>query len=599
MSKKLFVRAFLMLFCLLLIIGCGASGGSSSGAMKQSTEAAYPTSEETVSDTSGAKSRGRDTGAENSDYSDAELLSSSTESKSSFDNVPESSGLSAGFVDDNKQYNYFVKFLKEYRQYVQIYEVDISERLKLQFTDKEGDSIANCSVEIKGARGNLLYKGKTFADGSLLFFPSMINDNSSTYRVTAQYENMQKTYTLDRYGKREVELSFNDYTRKEIKNVPLDIVFIFDTTGSMEEEIERLKDTIEIIHMNVSSFKSRPVIRFGMVLYKDIGDEYRTKVIQLTDDLEKFKKELDKVSAFGGGDIPEDLQQALDNALNKLNWNENGIRMSFVITDAPPHLDYGQNFTYLNAMEKAQKEAIKIFTIGTGGLPLQGEYILRQISQFTYANYIFLHYGERGESEGGKVGSVSHHTGGNYQVSSLEALIIRLTKKELSFLTDQPLVDDEEFFQAQKNTDESNKDILLELFNKAISQLIDYSTFYIEQGTAASVLPISPREEKLTTQAEYLTELMLFSLMTRSGFKVIDRSNIQKIIQEQKFQKSDLFDSDTAVKVGELVGAQVLIISDLYKLNENTYEIFAKMVRVETGEILSVTKMKIDENLIE
>ncbi len=64
-----------------------------------------------------------------------------------------------------------------------------------------------------------------------------------------------------------------------------------------------------------------------------------------------------------------------------------------------------------------------------GGLDLGGEYVLRQISQYTYGTYIFLTYGERGESEGGVAGSVSHHTGANYQTDRLEAIIIRLARQ--------------------------------------------------------------------------------------------------------------------------------------------------------------------------
>ncbi len=79
-----------------------------------------------------------------------------------------------------------------------------------------------------------------------------------------------------------------------------------------------------------------------------------------------------------------------------------------------------------------------------------GEFILRQISQYTQGRYIFLTYGERGESEGGKEGSVSHHTGANFQTDKLESIIIRFAKEELAYLTDQPLEEGEAYFDAKK-----------------------------------------------------------------------------------------------------------------------------------------------------
>ena len=100
------------------------------------------------------------------------------------------------------------------------------------------------------------------------------------------------------------------------------------------------------------------------------------------------------VVASGGGDGPEDLESALDDAVNRMDWNEGGLRLAFVVTDAEAHLDYGRDYTYVDAANDARARAIKLYTIGTGGLPLEGEYLLRQVSQLTDARYIFLTYGE-------------------------------------------------------------------------------------------------------------------------------------------------------------------------------------------------------------
>ena len=127
-----------------------------------------------------------------------------------------------------------------------------------------------------------------------------------------------------------------------------------------------------------------------------------------------------------------------------MSWNRNGIRLAFIVTDAPPHLDYGQQYTYVEAVHDARSAGIKLFSVGTGGLDLAGEYVLRQISQYSGAKYIFLTYGETGESEGGAPGSVSHHTGANYQTDKLEAIIIRFAKEELANVMGQPLEGEED-----------------------------------------------------------------------------------------------------------------------------------------------------------
>lgn len=73
------------------------------------------------------------------------------------------------------------------------------------------------------------------------------------------------------------------------------------------------------------------------------------------------------MQAGGGGDYPEDLQSALKDSIKEMQWRKDSIRLSFVITDAPPHLDYKQEYTYISAMKEASERGIKFFTIGTGG----------------------------------------------------------------------------------------------------------------------------------------------------------------------------------------------------------------------------------------
>ncbi|MFA5183056.1 MAG: VWA domain-containing protein [Syntrophales bacterium] len=504
------------------------------------------------------------------------------------------SGLKAGFADDNKQFNYFVSFLQKYENQVRHYAIPIEERILLKVRDKDGKTVGNAGVAIYDGQRRLC-EGKSYADGTFLFFPSEYDKSLSRYRAVITYQQGKQEILIDRQGPRELTVHL-DRTRYVPENTPLDILFIMDTTGSMGEEISRLKNTIEIINLNLASLSSKPKIRFGMVLYKDRGDEYVTQVIPLTADLEKFRAVLNQVIAGGGGDNPEDLQSALQDSIEKIKWNKDGIRLCYIITDATAHLDYGQKYTYVNAVHDARQGGIKMFTIGTGGLDISGEYILRQISQYTYAKYIFLTYGERGEAEGGKEGSVSHHTGANFQTDKLESIIIRFTKEELSYLSDQPLTDGEAYFQAVPRDDELKGDTLQKLFEQAVSQLIDYSSIQIAKGTAASLIPFAPEKPASKSNAEYFTEQMGFSLTKNKIFRIVERKDMQKILDELKLQGTGIVDDRSAAAAGKLMGAAMIITGKIY-LSQDNYEIFLKLLRVETGEVLAVNKLKIDRKL--
>jgi len=506
---------------------------------------------------------------------------------------PSASGLKAGFSDDNAQFNYFVEFLQKYDE-VRHYPYDIGERLTLKVLDSAGKPIPNARVEVK-AGGALVASGLTYADGGFRFYPAGSGVKAAAFEVTAVAGDLSGGATVDRDGPRTVELRLQG-GRRIPAPIPLDVLFVVDTTGSMGEEINRLKATIEIIYANLSALKPRPLVRFGLVLYKDHGDEYVTKRVAFTEDLDAFQLELNQVRAGGGGDGPEDLETALYDAVNNMDWNAGGIRLAFIVTDAEAHLDYNRQYTYINAANDARAKAVKLFTIGTGGLPLEGEYLLRQVAQLTDAKYIFLTYGESGEAGGGREGSVSHHTGANYETDKLEAIIIRFVKDEVAFLSDAPPEVDEDYFTADRIDDETRDDTLDKLFAEALGNLADYSSYRIGKDTPCAVLPIAPMADGTAATAEYFGERLSMAAAALGRFTVVERKDFQKILEELELQLSGIVDEGSAARVGELLGADILVGGALY-LRGDRYELFLKLVRVSTAEVLAVTRAKIDLDL--
>ncbi len=596
-------RSYLLLcaVALLLFAGClsynGADGVPTAPA--GDTEAVSPEKTDSPA-ASGGGTRGAELGKSSDAFEyfleeegrDPSIAGTTRRTGPGASSLPSSSGLKAGFADDNREYGYFMSFLEEYSQ-VPHYDLDVDERIILQVKDKQGKPVANARVAVELA-GETVVWGVTLADGTYQFNPSFNAGMANIYRAAIVTGAGTEELQFSRDGARTVEIELPD-ERTIPDPVPLDILFVLDTTGSMGEEIQRLRATIELMHLNLTNMSTKPTVRFGMVLYKDSGDEYTTKVVPLTADLDTFRSSLNLVEASGGGDTPEDLQSALEQSLRYIDWNRDGIRLGFIITDAPPHLDYHQQFTYADAAVEARSLGIKFFSVGTGGLPLSGEYILRQISQYTGGKYIFLTYGETGESEGGEPGSVSHHTGSNYQTDKLEAIIIRFAKEELSYLTDEPIETDDPYFQAVKIAGEEREETLNKLFRMALDQLSDYSTFPLEGEEAAAILPVEPATEDLGLNAEYFTEQMMLAVRENEELTFVDRENIQAVVEELKLQLSGLTDSGTVTEVGKLLNAKVLIAGKLYMPDD--YELFLRLLRVETGEVLSVTKAVIDSRL--
>src|SRR5215210_2924057 len=117
------------------------------------------------------------------------------------------------------------------------------------------------------------------------------------------------------------------------KKVSVEVVFCLDTTGSMGGLIDGAKAKIWSICNQIAGGKPTPDLKVGLVAYRDKGDEYVTKVFELSSDLDAIHGEIKKFVATGGGDTPEHVNQALFDAVNRIKWSDDKktLRIIFLV----------------------------------------------------------------------------------------------------------------------------------------------------------------------------------------------------------------------------------------------------------------------------
>lgn len=121
----------------------------------------------------------------------------------------------------------------------------------------------------------------------------------------------------------------------------LDVVFMIDTTGSMDPYIDEVKHNIIKIIENILEYS--PKVRMGFVAYKDHGDEgedeyYLTKILPLTFDRKEiigFMRSAELHIGEGGGGS-EAVECALREAVG-FTWNKTAPKAIILIGDKPPH----------------------------------------------------------------------------------------------------------------------------------------------------------------------------------------------------------------------------------------------------------------------
>lgn len=116
----------------------------------------------------------------------------------------------------------------------------------------------------------------------------------------------------------------------------IDVVFALDTTGSMGGLLDGAKRTVWSIASHIRDADPNAELRVGLVAYRDIGDDYVTRDFALNGNLDAVFAELSTYQAAGGGDTPENVDAALDDALHKMAWRDGAKKLVFVVGDAPP-----------------------------------------------------------------------------------------------------------------------------------------------------------------------------------------------------------------------------------------------------------------------
>lgn len=131
---------------------------------------------------------------------------------------------------------------------------------------------------------------------------------------------------------------------------PVDVVFVFDTTGSMGSEISGMKTAV--INFANTLAGAGVDARFGLTEYKDFSkscsgvtcggsSDFPYKVYGSGNlvNAATLKTWIDGLRASGGADGPESLLAALAHTVNDQNFRAGAQKFAVVITDAPPHDD--------------------------------------------------------------------------------------------------------------------------------------------------------------------------------------------------------------------------------------------------------------------
>ncbi len=334
------------------------------------------------------------------------------------------SPLRAGYVDDNDDYAGYLAYLDRIAQLgISTRDFDATGRTVITVIDEDGRRVAGAAVEVIPNDGSAPVQLRTTADGTARFHPALVGlSGADALQITAGGE------TVSAIAGTEVTVvgSANELASP----VPLDVLFLLDATGSMGDEIGRLKETIDTVAQRVTALDPAPDVRFAMTLYRDEGDAFVTATYDFTGDVVEFQAALNEVVADGGGDYPEALDEGLAEALAAPSWRDpsEAIQLVFLVADAPPQVSRQVTTPYTESINIAVERGIKIFPVASSESDDQAEAVFRQLAQATGAPFVFLSSGAAGAS----VGENTDIASTDYEELALDELVVRLIAEEIA-----------------------------------------------------------------------------------------------------------------------------------------------------------------------
>lgn len=96
---------------------------------------------------------------------------------------------------------------------------------------------------------------------------------------------------------------------------------------------------------------------------------------------------------------------------------------------------------------------------------------------------------------------------------------------------------------------------------------------------------IGKAHDELEPLSKGVADLLIGELAANPGIRVVERDQIQKILEEQKLTTANLTDPSTAVKVGKLLGVHHMITGGFITNGKGQIKFTTRAFSVETSEI--------------
>lgn len=334
---------------------------------------------------------------------------------------PRAGLLTAADIDDNLNLDYFAGLVSDWQQAEgrTVPYVELRDRVVVEVTGENGVGVGNTPIEVDD--GAITRTIVTNGAGQAFLYPTWLGlDDEQGLAVTVGGQSWN--VSAEELASGRIGLDVDGDTTPP---GALDVALVLDVTGSMADELRYLTVEFESIIGRVEDDYGNVDMRFALIVYRDEGDDFVTRVFDFTGDVGEMQQWLAEQQANGGGDFPEAMDAALIDA-EELSWRDGDdvARVLILNADAPPHTP--QIEAALASARELGQDGVRIYPLAASGVDRNAEFIMRAMAVTTGGRHLFL------TSDSGIGGEKLEPKAECYLVTGLDDLLYRVFASELA-----------------------------------------------------------------------------------------------------------------------------------------------------------------------
>lgn len=149
----------------------------------------------------------------------------------------------------------------------------------------------------------------------------------------------------------------------------------------------------------------------------------------------------------------------------------------------------------------------------------------------------------------------------------------------------------------------SSQPVLADNLDQAVKTVVDELTSDLfmeisaDQDYRIVVADFLNQNNQKTRLSNFISENIIVTLIKESdsNIKILERQRLNSVLEEQDRMTSGVLKQETSQKIGELLGADSIIIGKYYNIKKEIH-LIAKLVSIETGYIHTAHKIKIKKD---